>query len=91
MNIEEYADALNLRIELTYYPNQGGRWSARFVGVEVKVDGALISAYGNGNGSTPEAALNDYVSGLPGNRIVIHAAQPERRAEYIVPESLQPC
>jgi len=85
MNIEEYADILNLEILLTYYPNQNGRWVAKFGNAEIKEGGMLSSEYGNG--STPDEAMANYLKNIIGRRVVINAMRDDRR-EYNVPVNL---
>lgn len=91
MNIFDYADALNLEVEITRYSNQGGRWSAHFTtiegGVEVKEGSILTSAYGNG--TSMFGAIRDYVDQIGGKRIVVCAMSPDRRREYTVPMNLE--
>jgi hypothetical protein len=88
VNIEEYADVLNLDMEITRYPNQSNRYSASFSNCEIKEDagdGFLTSAYGNG--TTPWLAIEDYVDKIRGKVLVINAGGPERR-QYVVPKAL---
>jgi hypothetical protein len=88
MNIEEYADALNLQLEITRYANQGNRYSARFDGCETKdgpEDGCLTSTYGNGYSAF--TAVEDYVKKIKGKILVVSAMGPDRR-QYLVPKTL---
>lgn len=84
MTITEYADSLNVDIEIIYYHNQN-RYSAAFKGAEISDSGCLIGAYGNG--STPNDALKDYVDRIKGKSIVFNAYS-DRRRTYEVPQSL---
>ena len=84
MNILDYADVLNLNLEITYYHNQDHRFSAKFEYVEVK-DGCMLSSP-HGNGKNPSEAIVDYVSKISGETIVIHAMDKEKRREYKVPQ-----
>ena len=89
MNIEEYADILNIQLRITYYPNQNGRWTASFEGVETKADassGILDSTYGNAE--SPDEAINDYVEKIRGRLLVINATGGDKRREFIVPATL---
>lgn len=85
MDIQEYADAINLELDLKYYPNQKGRWIASFSDTEVKGDGVLIGEYGNG--ASPVYAISDYIEKIAGKTIVVRANGDERR-EFVVPDSL---
>lgn len=89
MNIQEYADVLNLELGLTRYPNQNNRWVARFESCETK-DGAddcmLTSTYGNG--SDPSSAIGDYVDQIKGKLLVVNASSDALRREYLVPQTL---
>lgn len=84
MTITEYADCLNVNIELTYYHNQQ-RYTASFVGAEVAENSCLISAYGKG--ITPNEALLDYVKRIKGKTLVFDAYKSTRR-EYQVPTTI---
>lgn len=83
MNIYEYADALNAKINWRYHPNQERRITCNFEDCEVMKNGCLSSEYGNGK--TPIDALVDYISHLEGKRIVFDATGPARR-EFDVPK-----
>ena len=85
MNIQEYADILNIEISLIYYPNQKNRWSAMFQNCEVMGDGVLIGTYGNG--TTPLSAIGDFIENIKGKKIVFGAGTLKRR-EFVVPETL---
>lgn len=87
MKITEYADILNLEIEVRYYSNQNNRWSAHFNGAEIAEGGCLVSVYGDG-GSTLQV-IEDYVSKIRGKTLVIHAMNRDLRREYVVPNSLE--
>lgn len=86
MNIHEYADTLNLEITLRRYPNQNGRWTAKFDSCETKkdsLDGCLTGTYGNG--IDPDSAIGDYVDQIRG-KILVHRGSAEQR--WTVPMSL---
>ena len=85
MDIQEYADAINVEIHLKRYENQDNRWMAEFPDCELMEDGCLASAYGNGK--TPDEAIRDYVNQIAGKRIAIGAYTDGRR-EFNVPASL---
>lgn len=85
MNIYDYADVLNLELEILYYPNQKRRFTASFKRAEVMQKGFLAGTYGNGK--TPDLAINDYVEQIKGKRIAINAMSKDRM-EYDVPERL---
>jgi hypothetical protein len=83
MNILEYADAINKEIEITYYANQSGRFSASFSPMcEIKNDEILTSVYGNG--LCPQAALNNFAKEISG-KIIVFDANSEKRLELRVP------
>ncbi len=86
MTLQDYCDAINVQIKLTYYPNQDSRWSASFEDAEVKQGHGLLSAYGSGK--SPALAINDYVTQIRGKRIVLSAMSIERRREFDVPANL---
>jgi hypothetical protein len=90
MNIEEYADALNLQLEITRYPNQSNRYTARFANCETKDDadsGCLTSAYGNGH--CPGSAIDDYLDKIRGRVLVVDAMSPDNRRQYVVPKAIR--
>lgn len=90
MKFEEYADALNLEIEITRYPNQSNRYTAEFRNVETKDkldDGILSGTYGNG--STPWSAMREYMEKIRGKVLVVDAMGKERRRVYVVPKDLE--
>ena len=88
MTLTEYCDTLNLNLKITYHHNRGSRYSARFEGlVEIKADGMLSSC--RGEGTSPLAALLDFVKAIQGKTIVLNAAGGDKRREYRVPMSLE--
>lgn len=89
MTIEEYADALNLELEIRRYPNQFNRYIASFKGCETKDEpesSVLSSTYGQGYG--PLSAIDDYASKIKGKVLVINAMGGDRR-EYLVPREFR--
>lgn len=86
MKLEEYCDALNVQIKITFYPTQGGRWSADLAGCEIK-NGSLLESSAI-DGHDPEDAMFKLCCNLRGKRIVFHAGDKESRREYIVPKGL---
>lgn len=89
MNIEEYADVLNLELRIFRYPNQNNRYSAAFEHCETKEDAGsagLTSEYGNGR--SPDEAISSYVDKIRNKVLVIHAMDEKRRREYVVPKSI---
>ena len=86
MNILEYADVINTNIVITYCHNQDMRFSAYFESCEVKEGAALLSEYGDG--TTPEAAIREYVTKIRGRRIIFHATRAAMRREFDVPKGL---
>ena len=90
MNIEEYADALNLELEIRRYPNQCNRYAASFENCETKAsadDGCLTGTYGNGD--SPSGAVVDYVQQIRGKILVHQAYSGDKRREYVVPKNLK--
>jgi hypothetical protein len=90
VKFESYADALNLEIEISRYPNQNNRYTAKLRGVETKdnpEDGCLTGTYGNG--TSPWAAMADYVKQIRGKILVVDAMNKERRQMYVVPKDLE--
>jgi hypothetical protein len=88
ISIEEFAERHDLVMEVGERPRWGwkddsSRWHAAFKGAEVKGDGVLIGEYGGG--PTPEGAIADYASKLPGKTLVIDA-YTDRRREILVPD-----
>jgi len=86
MMLTEFADIIDAELMVCRYSNQGERWTAHFNQFEIKEDGFLLSAYGDG--STPIEALNDYVRKIKGKTIVKDSYSKERRREYGVPMTL---
>ena len=90
MNIADYCDVLNLELRVLRYPNQNGRWCARFERCETKDapdSGVLASPHGNGK--TPEAAISDYTDQIRGKILVVDAMGGSSRREYGVPVTLE--
>ena len=86
MNISEYCDTINVNLVVRRYHNQKERWSASIENAEVKQNGCLLGAYGNGN--TPMGAIADYIKQIRGETIVLNAMS-ELRREFTVPSSLE--
>lgn len=87
MDICEYADVINAQFDIRYYPNQKRRFSCSFEHCEVRVGSCMLKGE-HGNGNTPTAAINDYVSLIVGKRIIFNAMSDDRRREFDVPTSL---
>jgi hypothetical protein len=87
VRLTEYCDVLNVELSITYYPNQGGRWTASIKGAEIKRGAGLTSEYGSG--ATPVQALTNYVEIIREETLVLDAYTPKRR-EFGVPKSLEP-
>jgi hypothetical protein len=88
MTLKEFAERHDLVMEVGERPRWGwkddsSRWHAAFKGAEVKCDGVLIGEWGEG--PTPEGAIADYASKLPGETLVIDA-YTDRRREIRVPD-----
>lgn len=85
--LHTFADEHELVMELTERPKAYGlsRWCARFKQVEIKGDGVLIGAHGDGD--TQEAAIADYARRIEGHVLVFRAFHPERK-EIQVPNDL---
>lgn len=81
MNIEEYCDAINKDLKLTYYNGQG-RWTAKIEGAEV-LDSSLLATV-SGDSNTPNRAINDYIEKINGKTIVF-IGRNNVRAEFKVP------
>lgn len=89
MTVEEYADALNLELEIRRYPNQDGRYTAQFANCDMKEradDGCLTGAYGNGK--SPSQAIADYIQQIEGKILVVGAGTDYRR-QYLVPKGMK--
>lgn len=83
MNMCEYCDILNKQLVITYHPNS--KFSAVIEGLEIKDGGCLV--YSSGRGETPEDAVNEYVKGIAGKRVVF-GAYTDKRHELDVPKGL---
>jgi hypothetical protein len=81
-NLLEYADTIDCDIEITYYAQQDGRFTANLEGAEVKEGGCLKSEYGDSK--TANGAINNYASLISGKTIVFRAMCEDRR-EFNVP------
>lgn len=89
MNIEEYADVLNLELEILRYPNQRNRYSAQFKRTETKDDPSdpcLTGTYGNG--TSPAEAVQNYIDKIKGRLLVVNATGGNERRQYVVPQEL---
>jgi len=88
VNIQEYADVLNLELTLTRYANQNNRWMAKFERTDTKRDAEdclLTGTYGNG--VDPESAIGDYVDKIRG-KILVHHGNSDKEQRWLVPMSL---
>jgi len=85
MNIEEYADALNVDLIIRRYCNQDNRYMAEFENAEIKEGNCPNGIYGSGK--TAAEAIVDYVEQIKGKRIIFNAGHENRR-EYNVPKDL---
>jgi hypothetical protein len=88
MTLKEFAERHDLVMEVGERPRWGWkddstRWHAAFRRTEVKGDGVLFGVYGDG--PTPEGAIADYASKLPGKTLVIDACT-DSRLEILVPD-----
>lgn len=91
MNIEEYADILNLELRILRYPNQGNRYCAAFERCETKEDaGSNMLTSNHGNGKSPAEAIEDYLTQIRGRLLVVSAYGDKERREYVVPKELTP-
>ncbi len=89
MTIGELADILELELIIRRYPNQQGRYCAKFEGAEIKEDkhsSILISVHGNAY--SPLGAIDNYINDIRGKWMVINAASPDERREFSIPNSL---
>jgi len=89
MTINDFADTLNLRIEIhrrCNFSDKNATWYASFDNVEIKDGPILKGEYGNG--ANPTQALRDYVERIKGKLIVHHAFSKELRREFNVPDSI---
>lgn len=84
MTLYELAEVMDAELVCRRYPKQNGRWMAELEYAEVKGDGVLISAYGNGD--TPQAAMSDYLKHIRGQVLVRYATS--KRTEFHVPNDL---
>ncbi len=80
MTLTEYCDALNIEIEVKYYPNQGNRWCAYFKDCETKSGSILTSSYGDA--PTPSGAINNYLDEIKGKLLVFNVGTPKRMELY---------
>ena len=83
MNIYELADVLNAELDVKRYPNQAGRFSAKFKNCETKEGCCLVGSYGNGRSATE--AINNYSDEISGKTLVFDAMTDKRR-EFVAPK-----
>jgi len=86
MTIFEYADVVNLNIEIVRYHNQDGRFRAAFQDCDLK-DGKFLQTV-SGNGQSVNEAIVDYLKSIGGKTIVYMASSDKYRHEFIVPDYL---
>ncbi len=84
MNIYEFADVIDKKLVITRYPNQNGRFSANFDHCEIRQNGCLVSAHGNG--WTPNEATNAYASIIQECTLIFNAYDSDYRQTYVVPK-----
>ncbi len=89
ITLSAFAESHGLSLRLYERSRVGGaaRWMADFKNVEIKWDGILSSAMGNGN--TPEEAVEDFKRRICGVRLVENAMKDDRR-EWDVPNEFLP-
>lgn len=85
MQIEQIADLIDVEISLTYFPNQDGRWCARFDGGNVRDGGTLIGTHGNAK--TPDAAISDYCRQVAGRPMYFYVGDNQSK-EFKMPADL---
>lgn len=82
--LEMFADSINKDLIIIRWPNQDNRYCVYFNDGEIKGDGVLIGAHGNG--PTPDQALQDYAKQIAGQTLVFHAHHSQKeRQEFYVP------
>lgn len=96
ITLEEFADRHSLTMEIferdsktlrsLRHLSDNDRFYCHFKNVEIKGDGVLISAFGNG--ATEEEALEDYRKQISENKLVIFAASSNRN-EILVPRLIK--
>lgn len=89
MNIYDFADTMNLTIEVRRRVNwndMSSQWYAKFESVDVKRDIFLVGTFGNG--ATPEQAIRNYLDEIRGKQVVQYAGSKEMRREFVIPERI---
>lgn len=86
MDIYELSDITQVDIVWRRYSKQGNRHIVNLERAEVKEGSCLAGYYGDG--TTPSAALEDYVSRIKGKTLVFNAMDKEKRREFGVPSTL---
>lgn len=86
--LEEFADKHRLTMKIYERSRVGGlsRFTAHFVGVEIKRNGCLESGYGEG--SSPEDAMYDYANRIAGQRLA-RGAYTSDRADFEAPNEFK--
>jgi hypothetical protein len=87
MNLTEYADALNVDINLVYRPSNGGVWIATIDGFKLRSKENAASNV-QGKGSVPGIALTDLANKIKGKDAFIDFAKGGERA-VTVPKHLE--
>lgn len=87
MTLQDIAEWAGSQIQITFYPGQDGRWSAKLKGADIMHEGYLVSAYGNGK--SPAEAMADYVQQIVGEKMAI-GAYTSKRVEINIPTNLTP-
>lgn len=86
ISIYDFADIIGKNLIITYYSNQGRRFTAQFEGSEIIEKGreyGLCGTYGDAN--TSDLAVCDYCRKISGQKIVFDAFN-EKRKEFNIPE-----
>jgi len=86
MNIYEYADVLNTNIKINRYHNQERPFNASFEYCEILNGGILESP--NERATSPNEAINAYLTRIKGKTIVFHAGTNDMRQEFVVPKTI---
>jgi len=92
ITLQDYCDILGIELNITYYPNQQGRWCASFGSkCEFKEnEHSKVLSSTHGNATTPDMAIATLLDKIRGKWLVINATNPEKRREYQVPHNLVP-
>lgn len=83
----EYLDAINCKLVIYYYPNQGKRFSCDIENGGIS-EGVCIG-FVHGSGKSPREACLDYFNKICGKILILNHLSDTNRREFRVPDVIE--